>query len=285
MKQKNIQSKQIRISGILTTIFLFVVILSVMGFIVFGLRRFNLIKFPEFIENLLYFGGSNNKKTPLDDSYLNAILPRYPENSAAEDSIIVTAEITGESLISLLSALKIPELVYAETETEHYADGATRKTGTVLRKNGTRLRFENSEGGSKSEYFIIDTESGEEYYYNYAAGKDITYKSEFDWHSAPNVYLAGDYFNLALPEVSIEALKVERGKEENILSFTCLNEALNQREEYKISLDSGMVKSITSYFGDKKYYEYKAKIILYANDKDDITLVPLTKDALFNAAG
>lgn len=281
MKQKNIQSKEVRISQILTTIFLFVIILSVMGFIVFGLRRFNLIKFPGFIENLFYFGGSDSNKTPVNDADIyEEILKKYAENSAVretDDSVIVTAEITGENLTSLLSSLEIPEYLYAETETVHYTDGASRKTGAVLRKNGKKLRLESSE-----ECLIIDTENGEEHYRNYAVGGNVTYKSDFNWRSTPNVYLAGDYFNLAIPDVVIEELKVERGEEENILSFTCLNAALNQREEYKISLDSGMVKSITSYFGDKIYYEYKASMILYANDEKDSAVLPLTKDELFN---
>ncbi|MCL2099165.1 MAG: hypothetical protein FWH24_01855 [Oscillospiraceae bacterium] len=260
-KPKNLKDKlkeNNALTKTISVIFLILIIAGLFAFITIGLHSLNLLVIPDFIRNTFFYGSGTGEQTAADDSGIYDFL-----DSERPDRGGFAVDISLESVRGLISVTVMPDNLYLETTAEYYSDGNAARTVEIsLWKKEEKHKYLLKNNRLPEELYINNGVS--EYYENYITQNSDVRRAvagtSFDFASLPHINDINFYLDLIVSG-EITDYAINRDIEGNILVITYKTAELGQREEIEISLESGLVLSVQSYFGDVLFYKSVTSVI------------------------
>jgi len=270
-----------KLSSAVLLILLVLIIGGVLCFMIFGLRYFELLQFPQFIENLFYKGDNAEVQFINDDrsiyNFLTGTEEDNPEDDINAEEIaadeIYEFNIALENIREVLENIVLPDNIYIESRAEYrYKNEVSKIVETSLWKKGEKYRYLVKVNSINEILYINDGKR--EYIKDFTADTSITKESDelFSFVNIPNIPDINYYLDLIEDAEITNYTSVEADDNENIARIKYKIPGLDQRENIFISLDTGIVLAVRSEHGQNvTYYEYNATVKEAYNDGAEIS--------------
>lgn len=274
-----------KLSSAILLILLILIISGVLCFMIFGLRYYNLVELPAFIENLFYGSDKTIKQPENDDSdiynFLENAADTIQETETEADEIYIF-DITLKNIREVIENIIFPDNIYIESKAEYYFQNEVTKTvETSLWKKGEKFRYLIKINAYNEMLYINDGQR--EYIHDYTANDNIIKDSDelFSFASIPNIQDINYYLNLLEDAKIINYAPVQTDDNESVARIKYEIPTLNQREDIYVSLDTGIVLKVRSEYGDNiLYYQYTANVKEAYNNGAEISKTEIS-DNLF----
>ena len=270
-----------KLSSAVLLILLVLIIGGVLCFMIFGLRYFELLQFPQFIENLFYKSDNAEVQFINDDrsiyNFLTGTEEDNPEDDINAEEIaadeIYEFNIALENIREVLESIVLPDNIYIESRAEYrYKNEVSKIVETSLWKKGEKYRYLVKVNSINEILYINDGKR--EYIKDFTADTIITKESDelFSFVNIPNIPDINYYLDLIEDAEITNYTSVEADDNENIARIKYKIPGLDQRENIFISLDTGIVLAVRSEHGQNvTYYEYNATVKEAYNDGAEIS--------------
>ena len=268
-----------KLSSAVLLILLVLIIGGVLCFMIFGLRHFELMQFPKFIEDLFYKSDNAEVQIINDDRSIYNFLTAKEDNP--EDDInteeiaaneIYEFNITLENIREVLENIVLPDNIYIESRAEYrYKNEVSKIVETSLWKKGEKYRYLVKVNSINEILYVNDGKR--EYIKDFTADTSVTKESDelFSFVNIPNIPDINYYLDLIEDTEITNYTSVEADDNENIARIKYRIPELDQRENIFISLDTGIVLAVRSEHGQNiTYYEYNATVKEAYNDGAEI---------------
>ena len=270
-----------KLSSAVLLILLVLIIGGVLCFMIFGLRYFELLQFPQFIENLFYKSDNAEVQFINDDrsiyNFLTGTEEDNPEDDINAEEIaadeIYEFNIALENIREVLESIVLPDNIYIESRAEYrYKNEVSKIVETSLWKKGEKYRYLVKVNSINEILYINDGKR--EYIKDFTADTSITKEFDelFSFVNIPNIPDINYYLDLIEDAEITNYTSVEADDNENIARIKYKIPGLDQRENIFISLDTGIVLAVRSEHGQNvTYYEYNATVKEAYNDGAEIS--------------
>jgi hypothetical protein len=253
LKENNALTKAV------SAIALIIIIAGLFALIIVGLRSSDLFRLPDFLENLFFGVNDDGEAIKADDGDI------YDYLSADElEGGGFSIEISLENVREIISGINLPDNLHLETTAEYYSRGrVSKRVEMSLWKKEEKYKYTVKSNGEPEELYINDGRF--EYIENSVTGSSIrrTANKNFNFESVPHIKDINYYLDL-IDGGSIINYEVHRGRgieiEESIIIIIYEIEELNQRERIQISLDNGIVLSVTCEVDGVLYYKSETSV-------------------------
>lgn len=166
-----------------------ILLLFILAFV--GLRKLNLVKFPEFIENLIASDDFNSDEY-IHDSYK---ILEYINKTEAEEKNSLYPEITPDNLKNLLNSLNAYDSYYWETTSNNYYNTSVKSINCKSRISGNRYNVEiTSDNGNSLKKCVSNGESTAVYITENKITKKVTYEVGLSDFYSDAAIVSIDYF-------------------------------------------------------------------------------------------
>ncbi len=243
------------------------IVLILFSVSVIGLRKANLIKFPEFIEDII---------SPVDSSendYAGTgyeIFQYLSDNKYLEDNA-VSPEIDINNLRAMLSSLEPYENYYWECSAEIFSGASGNVKDSKLRISGNKYNLEiYDENGNALKKYISDGSKTSISDYRYGNGKKVYHSGIFDFYSDASIISVGYFKESEFTEDNCEIQLVEK-ETFNLISLihSYNRDSINVENHYMISLDFGVVLFAQCYENDRLVYNFRTNSIYPLSGLED----------------
>lgn len=270
-----------KFSSAMLLIFLVLIITGVLSFVILGLRHFNLFALPQFIEDLLFRRHESAIEEKNDDRDIYNFLES--ENPSDEpEGYVHMFDVTLENIREVIDNIVFPENIYILSRAEYYyKDSVSKIMETSLWKKGEKFRYFLTVNSRREDLYINDGTN--EYIQNYVSEKNVTRKADelFSFKDVPHIQDISHYLDL-LESAEIVSCAVVRYSDsyDNVAHIKYRIPELNQRENIYISLDTGIVLEVRSYYGNgnELYYKYIADVREAYNDISQVQRTAIDDD-------
>lgn len=251
---KSIIGENNKLTKAISVMSLFVIMFGLFAFIIVGLYRFDLIDFPEFIQNLFFKTDSDEFENEKDDSNIYKFLHDNDEKDDDDFNGGYTLEITKD----IIANTNLPDNLYIETEANYYDinGNITRTEEMSLWKKGGKYKYILTVNSRPEESYINDTKN--ELIENFVTGSRLTRPAvgEFSFDNIPHIQNINYYLNL-LESGEITSYSLRQNSNSNIIRIKYSVPELDQRELIDISLDTGIVLYVECTAGKNNDWFYK----------------------------
>ena len=247
---KSALSKNNKFTAGISFLFLFLIMFSLFAFIITGLYRFGLIELPAFIQNLFFKTDDDEPEAEKDDKNIyDYLVQNEPENyeSAGEGFVL---EISLDNVRDAIAGTKLPDNLHLETEAYYYTDGKISKTEEMaLWKKGEKYKYLLRVNSVPEESYINDSknESIENFVTESQLKRAAT--ASFSFENIPHMPNINHYLDLLEGGQITDYHITQNSDFENIVEIRYSLPQIDQWELIYISLDTGIVLEVRSYFG------------------------------------
>lgn len=268
----------------ISVISLILILAGLFAFITIGLRSYGLFRFPAFIENMISRDGGGGAMARAAQSDIYGFLASdRAERAETHGFSLDLSDLSVESVRGIIAATNLPDNFHLETEAGYFIDGALVRTIHMsLWKKGDKHKYRLMSNGILEELYVNN--GAYEYIRNYITGSYTRRLAGtgFSFERVPHIKDINYYLDL-IESGRITYHSINR-HEGNVIRIIYEIEILAQRNIINISLDTGFVLSMRSYFrNDTDYilfYE-SATTVIEAYFADNVPDNTALTDGLF----
>lgn len=233
---------------------------AVLVFILFGLVRIGLVDLPSFFAPI--FGKDQNASSELADNGLSDILKPHHAGSVDAEFSVIKAEMTPESVRTMLSSLQ-PKKRYAhDLEYTVYSGGigASRRV-TLFMNQDARLAYYVSPGAGVYKQILERDGATQISVLRGNAVHTTTYPTgDIDFAGETGVIVTHeDFLNSAGEDGYAYSLLSGDDGTLLLITFTSQSGTYSQTQTYKLNLDYGIVTEAQCYENGKLIYALSTK--------------------------
>jgi len=262
-KLKSIIGENNKFTKTISVVLLVASMLGLFVFIIMGLNRFGLIKYPGFIEKIFSKSDGDISEIKKDDGNIYDFLP----NNTEPDETInggYSLEITLENIRDIIYNINLPDNLYVETEAKYYdlATGTITRTEEMsLWKKGGKYKYILKENSLIKESYTNDSKTELIENFTTQSSSKKTVFTAFSFDDIPHIQNINRYLEL-IESGEIKNCYIDQTDDANTARIRYSIPQLNQREDIYISLDTGIVTEVKTYAGDNNdlFYECKTTV-------------------------
>lgn len=243
------------------------IVLILFSVCLLGLRRAGLVKFPEFIENII----SPPSGEGTEYAGLGFEIFEHLSDNAQGEEVTVSPKIDINNLRSMLSSLEMYDTYYWECNAEIFSSAGRILKDCKIRISGDKYNLEvfDEYGNTLKKYVSDGTKTSISDYFS--GNENKVYQSGiFDFYSDASI-ISVEYFKEN--DFTEENCEIQHIKKEsfNLVSLIHSYErsGTSIRNHYMISLDFGVVLFAQCYENDTLVYNFSTKSIYPLSGLED----------------
>ncbi|MCL2158021.1 MAG: hypothetical protein FWH48_01290 [Oscillospiraceae bacterium] len=275
-------SKNNKLTSAISLLFLFFIMFSLFSYIIVGLYRFGLLELPAFIQNLLPKAEPEAEAEKDDKNIYDYLIENSGQGADPSGGEGFSLEITLENIRDVVASTKLPDNLWLECKASYRIDGKVLRTEELeLWKKGEKYKYLLGANSVLEEAYTNDAKN--ELIENFSTGDRAirAASAAFSFDSVPHLQDINHYLDL-LESGEITDYVLSQNSDSNTIEIEYTIAQLDQRELIYISIDTGIVLRVRSYFNGQSdsFYECETtvKAAYYDGDEQAEALAPIEEE-------